>query len=224
MLITGCATAKPTASQSPATSYTVSLFDGKTLDGWVDQENKGTAAGWMVTNGVITSTGAGRGTLYTKEEFGNYRVTFLMRHLAGGHQACVLIYCRPPQNGGKALDALGGVQFQVPNGGHWDYRPTENGVKHNNGGGKEFTTVNKGNFKVAEWSQVEILVNTNGTARMAVAQPPGTKAKEILDFNDPTAGRIGAFALQMHQNKLDDEYKDIRIEVNPTENKLITTE
>ena len=69
-----------------------------------------------------------------------------------------------------------------------------------------------------------ILVNTNGTARMAVAQPPGTKAYEVLDFNEPTAGKAGPFALQMHNGGLFDEYKDIRIEENPMENKLITTE
>ena len=50
---------------------------------------------------------------------------FTMRHVSGNpdHQACVLIFCSRPQPGEKPLDALGGIQFQVPNGGHWDYRP-----------------------------------------------------------------------------------------------------
>jgi hypothetical protein len=64
---------------------------------------------------------------------------------------------------------------------------------------------------------------STGTARMAVAQPPGSKAVEILDFNDPTAGRIGPIALQIHNGGLFDEYKDITIEVNPSLNDLITT-
>ena len=46
----------------------------------------------------------------------------------------------------------------------------------------------------------------------------------MLDFNDPAAGRKGPFGLQMHNKGLFDEYKDIRIEENPTEDKLITTE
>jgi len=61
-----------------------------------------------------------------------------------------------------------------------------------------------------------------GTARLAVAQPVGSKAVEILDFKDPTAGKIGPFALQMHNKGLFDEYKDIKIEVDPKHDELIT--
>ena len=200
------------------------IFDGSSLDGW-EGSQKGTnqlAAStiWQVKDSALASLGAGRSALYTDKSFGNYRIIFTMRHVSGNkdHQACVLIYCYPPENG-KALDALGGVQFQVPNGGSWDYRPG-----HNNGGKGEFTRLPHPKFDVHQWSQVEILVNTNGTARMAVAQPPGTKAYEVLDFNVPDAGRVGPFALQMHNKGLFDEYKDIRIEENPTEDKLITTE
>jgi hypothetical protein len=200
------------------------MFDGATLNGW-EASKKGTnqpdkSAVWTVKDGALASLGADRGVLYTTQSFGNYRIIFTMRHVSGNkdHQACVLIYCDSPQ-GGTALDALGGVQFQVPNGGHWDYRPG-----HNNGGKGEFTSPPHPKFDVHQWSQVEILVNTNGTARMAVAQPPGTRAYEVLDFNVPEAGKPGAFALQMHNKGLFDEYKDIRIEENPAEDRLITTE
>jgi hypothetical protein len=201
------------------------IFDGKTLDGW-KASKKGVnemdvATQWTVTNGVIASLGAGRGVLYTTKQYGSYRIIFNMRHVSGNkdHQACVLVYCYEPTEEQPALDAIGGVQFQVPNGGSWDYRPGKN-----NGGKGVFIKPPHPKFNVHEWSQVEILVNTNGTARMAVAQPPGNKAVETLDFNDPTAGRVGPFALQMHNGGLFDEYKDIRVEENPTEDKLITTE
>jgi hypothetical protein len=59
---------------------------------------------------------------------------------------------------------------------------------------------------------------------MAVAQPPGSKAVETLDFKEPTAGKAGPIALQMHNAGLFDEYKDISIEVDPREDRLITTE
>jgi 3-keto-disaccharide hydrolase len=181
---------------------------------------KGLFNGWTVMDGAIASTGAGRGTLYTKEDFSHFRLTFLMRHVSGkpDHQACVLIFCRRPKVGEKPLDALGGIQFQVPNGGHWDYRPG-----HNNSGKGEFTTVTKAKFDVHEWSQIEILANARtGTARMAVAQPPGSKAVEVLDFEAPDAGRVGPIALQMHNAGLFDEYKDIRIEADPAVGELIT--
>jgi hypothetical protein len=85
------------------------------------------------------------------------------------------------------LDALGGIQFQVPNGWYWDYRPG-----HNNGGGSEFKSLPHPKFDPHEWSRVEILVNAKaGTARMAVAQPVDSKAVEVLDFNEPSAGKEG---------------------------------
>lgn len=75
------------------------------------------------------------------------------------------------------------------------------------------------------WSRVEILVNARtGTARLAVAQPVGSKAVEILDFCDPTAGKAGPIALQMHNKGLLDEYKDVTIEVNPKSDELITVQ
>ena len=145
---------------------------------------------------------------------------FTMRHVSGNpdHQACVLIFCSRPQSVEKPLDALGGIQFQVPNGGHWDYRPGMN-----NSGGLEFITVTKTHFDVHDWSRVEILADAaKGVARMAVAQPLGSKAVEVLDFRDPTAGKVGPIAWQMHNAGLLDEYKDIVIELDPKDDDLNT--
>jgi len=181
---------------------------------------KSPASGWIVKDGAIASTGAGRGTLYTKGDYGHFRLTFLVRHVSGSpdHQACVLIFCTRPQESEKPLDALGGIQFQVPNGGHWDYRPG-----HNNGGGGEFTSLTKPGLNVHEWSQVEIVADAKtGTARMAVVQPPGGKAVEVVDFKDPSAGKTGPIALQMHNGGLFDEYKDLKIEVDPGTDDLLT--
>ena len=104
-----------------------SLFYGRTLDGWVCFTNNA----WAVRDGAMTSLGAGRGVIYTKNEYGKYRLIFNMRPVSGprDHQACFLVFCTTPPEGGKGLDALGGIQFQPPNGGSWDYRP-----RHNNSG------------------------------------------------------------------------------------------
>ena len=56
-----------------------------------------------------------------------------------------------------------------------------------------------------------------------MAQPPGSKAVENLDFNEAGAGRAGPIALQMHNAGLFDEYKDITIEVDPKVDDLIST-
>jgi hypothetical protein len=144
-----------------------------------------------------------------------------MRHVSGKpeHPAAVLFFCTRPKEGEAPLDALAAIQFMIPQGLHWDYRPG-----HNNSGGKEFTTLVKSKFDDHEWSRVEILVDAaKGTARLAVAQPPGAKAVELLDYNLPVAGKTGPIALQMHNGGLFDEYKDITIEVDPKVDDLITT-
>ena len=176
--------------------------------------------GWIVKGGAMASTGAGRGVIYTAKDFRRYRLMFTMRHVAGqpDHQACVLFFCARPKTDEKPLDALGGIQFQVPNGGHWDYRPGMN-----NSGGQEFTTAGKVQFDVHAWSRIELLVDAEkGTARMAVAQPPGSKAVEVLDFKDPTAGKVGPVAFQMHNAGLFDEYKEVTVELDPRDDDLIT--
>lgn len=176
--------------------------------------------GWTVKDGTMASLGTGRGVICTDRDFSRFRLIFTMRHISGNpdHQACVLIFCTRPQGDEKPLDALGGIQFQVPNGGHWDYRPGKNTA-----GGPEFTTVTKPKFDVHEWSRVEILADAGkGTARMAVAQPVGSRAVEVLDFRDPTAGKVGPVAWQMHNAGLFDEYKDVTAELDPDRNELIT--
>ncbi|HKR29213.1 MAG TPA: DUF1080 domain-containing protein [Terriglobales bacterium] len=175
--------------------------------------------GWTVKDGALASTGAGRGVLYTADDFSHFRLMFTMRHVSGNpdHQACVLIFCTRPEPDNVPLDALGGIQFQVPKGGHWDYRPG-----HNNAGGTEFTLITKPDYDAHQWSRIEILADAStGTARMAVAQPVGSRAAEILAFKDASAGKVGPIALQMHNAGLFDEYKDIVIDTNPKD-ELIT--
>ena len=181
---------------------------------------KSVSTGWVVKDSAMASTGVGRGVIYTARDFTRFRLMFTMRHVVGNpdHQACVLIFCQPPRGGEKPLDALGGIQFQVPNGGHWDYRPGMN-----NAGNSEFTKVTQTRFDPHEWSRVEIVADaTAGTARMAVAQPMDAKAVEVLTFRDPAAGRTGPIAWQMHNAGLFDEYKDVGVELNPSDDRLIT--
>jgi hypothetical protein len=187
-----------------------SLFDGKTLEGWVQVQKDADPAGWVVKDGAMASMGVGRGVIYTAKDYARFRLGFTMRHVSGNpdHQACILIFCTRPGMGEKALDALGGIQFQAPLGGHWDYRPGKN-----NAGDPLFTRIVRPAFDPHEWSRVEITADAStGTASMSVAQPAGSKAIEVLRFNDPTAGKAGPIAWQMHNAGLFDEYRDVTIE------------
>jgi hypothetical protein len=181
---------------------------------------KSVTTGWVARDGAMASLGTGRGVIYTKADFSRFRLRFTMRHLSGNpdHQACVLIFCTRPEPGQLPLDALAGIQFQVPNGGHWDYRPGMN-----NNGGEEFISVNKTHFDPHSWSEIEIIADSvAGTAAMAVAQPPGSRAVEVLRFNHQPAGKTGPIAWQMHNAGLIDEFKDVSIETDPADHELQT--
>ena len=206
-------------SRSPHGAELVHLNRMLLEDAFPQEISKSADNGWIVKDGVMASIGSGRGVIYTADDYSRFRLLFTMRHVSGDpdHQACVLIFCTRPQGGELPLDALAGIQFQVPKGGHWDYRPG-----HNNNGGTEFTLVTKPDYDPHQWSRVEILADASkGTARMAVAQPPENKAVEVLDFADASAGKAGPIALQMHNAGLFDEYKDLSIDTDPTD-ELIT--
>jgi hypothetical protein len=184
----------------------VSMFDGKTLDGWTPSR----ADGWTVQDGAIHGTGAGRGWIfYNTKQVGTFRWIFTERQVAGDHAPTVLIWGTTQQ---PYLDALGGIQFQPPNGGHWDYRPG-----HNNGGGSLFQQLPHDKIDVHAWSQCELIGNmSTGTARMACCPltPSAStcKATEVLRFHDPTAGRVGPLAIQVHNSGITDEYRNLYVE------------
>src|SRR5271166_5278282 len=104
---------QPPAFPDAVLKQTKPTFDGKSLDGWLQIP----ADSWNIKDGAMASTGAGRGVIYTKDDFTKYRLFFTMRHVSGqpDHQACVLIFCTRPEEGKKSLDALGAIQFQPPN-------------------------------------------------------------------------------------------------------------
>ncbi len=205
------------ATYTISSSNIISLFDGTTLNGWTQVP----ASSWTVntTDVAMASLGKGRGFIYANNKYQFYRLRFEIRHLGvtGGnkdHKSCMVFFGTSP-----SLDAMGGIQFQFPNGGDWDYRP---GV--NKGGGPHFTTFPHPTLNSLQWVSIELLVDgRNGTARLAEAQPVGTKATEVMDFNDPTEAIQGYFAFQMHNSGLLDEYRNVTIEVNPAVDDLITT-
>jgi hypothetical protein len=188
-------------------------------DGFPTELARSPDQAWRVKDGAMASTGAGRGVIFSAADYSHYRLVFQVRQISGNHVPGVLIFGERPPPGELGLDALGAIQFQVPNGGHWDYRPGRNRD------GENFTRPVRIRFHLHAWAQVEMLVNAKtGRASMAVAQPIGTRGIEVLSFNDSAAGRAGPIAWQMHNAGLFDEFRDVRIELNPAEDRLITVE
>jgi hypothetical protein len=197
--------------------YLVSMFDGKTLDGWTANKD----GGYVAQDGTIHSTGSGRGWLYYKTQVGSFRWIFNVRQVKGDHAPTVLIWGTT----NPIKDALSAIQFQPPNGGHWDYRPG-----HNNGGSKYFKQLPHPKWDRKKWAQCELIGNEKtGIARMACCPLEGSavtcKGIEALTFKDPTAGRVGPLAIQIHNKGINDEYKSLYFEspVQMTPDEFITT-
>jgi hypothetical protein len=182
------------------------LFDGKTLNGF------DTAPGaWVVKEGgVLASTGKAA-DIYTHDDLGDYRIFFQVRHLPamGGkdHQACTVLFGKRPADPTAPARSLGGAQFQPPNGYSWDY-----GI-----GGTFSSPAGKPKMDASKWSQCEIVVKEAGSFKAAccsVGDAP-CKTAEVLSWKGP--GRKHPFDFMMHNAGLFDEYREIWIELNPTD-------
>jgi hypothetical protein len=69
------------------------------------------------------------------------------------------------------------------------------------------------------WSQIELLANlTAGTVRVAI------NGHEVPGYKDcaNSGHKKGPIGLQIHAHASEVEYKDMAVEVNPTEDKLLT--
>jgi hypothetical protein len=83
----------------------VTLFDGKTLDGWQIAGQKG--AGYVVENGVLVCPADGGGNLFTAEEYANFVLRFEFRLFEGSNNG---IGIRAPLEGDAAY---AGMEIQI---------------------------------------------------------------------------------------------------------------
>jgi Domain of Unknown Function (DUF1080) len=192
----------------------VSMFDGKTLTNWTADNTKN----FDVKDGAIHTTGHARGWIYyNKKQVGSFRWIFKVRQVVGtNHEPTVLFWGTT----NPIRDALSAIQFQPPDGYCWDYRPGKNNGC--NGLKKHYSHPK---FSLTVWNQCEIVGNrTTGVAKMACG-PVGSKTTEVLQFTDKTAAQVGPLAIQVHNSKIQDEYKDLYFEspVKTKPDQLITT-
>jgi hypothetical protein len=186
----------------------ISIFNGTTLDGWIQVP----AASWSVVNGAMHSVGTARGFIYTRAVYQDFRAIFTSRLVAdpAAHLPCVLFWGNSP-----TVDALAAIQIQPPRGYMWDYRRT--GPTANMSPDRFETRLGGPALVDTQWSQCEILTDRSaGTMRLACCQLTGTatrcKGVEIVDFKDPTAGLEAPLAFQVHNAGMVEEFKNIAIE------------
>jgi len=157
---------------------------------------------------------------YTKADYGSFRLIFTarMNPVNGDHLGALFWGDRPADPAKPKIDNAGWLQFMPPFGGMWDYHPPQ----HHN---LPHATLAPGAKDSTKWTTTEILCNLeNGTLRAAV------DGVEIVRYTHPTPaertdrekriipGPIGMFR---HGGGAS-EYKDIYVEANPREDKLIT--
>jgi hypothetical protein len=102
---TAVAAAVLAMSASAAEPGFVSLFDGKTLDGWQIAGQKGT--GYKVENGLLVCPADGGGNLFTTKEYANFVLRFEFRLFEGSNNG---IGIRAPLEGDAAYK---GMEIQI---------------------------------------------------------------------------------------------------------------
>ena len=182
------------------------IFDGKTLDGW---ETRNQAA-WVAKDGALASTGK-PDDIWTKDDFGDFRIFFEVRQPMGNHKPDVIFFGNRPAPGQAPRRGLGGAQFQPPNGGSWDY-----------GAGGTFKRDMNPGFNERNWHQCEVLVKEAGSFRAACCPKTDTPCKGTLVLTWTGKGKKAPFGIQMHNPGLYDEYREIWVELNPTEDALLS--
>lgn len=194
-------TAAPAAQQA---AKRVRLFDGVSLRGW-----NGNPAFWSVKDGAIHGvTSETRGELLlTDGEYGDFRLILKSRLVSESNHLGVCFW------GERRADWRYGDCILVipPHGGMWDYHPGKGSPKREN--------IPHAKADPHQWHETEILANLKkGTVRVAV------NGIEIVRYQDEEPGRLkrGPIGMQIHSGASIVEYKDIEVEVDPEEDRLIT--
>jgi hypothetical protein len=181
-----------------------SLFDGKTLAGWRGYKTEAIGAGWKVQDGALAMTMPKSGDLVTKEEFGDFELSFEWKIVEAGNSG--VIY----RSGlGDEASYRTGPEYQV-----LDNQKAEDNKKPNHLAGslydigeappKDFTKPvgewNLGRIIVHGW-HVEHWLNGQKVADLDLTSPKGKAALAESKFKDwPKFASLmrGHIALQEH--------------------------
>lgn len=182
----------------------VRLFDGVSLKGW-----NGNPAFWSVKEGAIRGvTDETRGELLlTDGDYGDFRIILKSRLVSESNHLGVCFW------GQRRADFRYGdcVLVIPPHGGMWDYRPGKGSPPREN--------IPHTKADPHQWHETEVLGNLKaGTLRMAV------NGVEIVRYKDEDPARLerGPIGLQIHSGASIVEYKDIEVEIDPKDDRLIT--
>lgn len=207
-MVPACLAARGDAAPAEGSTGLTPIFDGKTLDGWECDP-----AVWSVVDGAMHGTGK-YGQIFTKASYGSFRllvtsrVVFPEQNTGNGHLG-ILFWGERPKPG--TWGTAGALQVQPPHGAMWDYRTNKNVSPER--------VIPRQGLQYHDWHSSETLANIRtGQVRMAV------DGVEIIRYKHPepmllTNGPIG---MQLHSASSIVEYKEIRAEADPKEDRLVT--
>ena len=189
---------------------TVDLFNGKDLDGW-----EGHSKYWSVVDGVIvgknTEKVAVSNYLVTKKKYSDFRLTAKVKLVTSEMHSGIAFWGRLAPEKGDPYTYMGHLVMFPSGWGMYDlYRRNSLPVD-----AKPAKAVGKQH----DWNDLEILATKN---RVRV----GVNGSAVVDFTDPNPELVaeGPIGLQLHSNTVPQEvhFKDLKLEVSPKEDKLLT--
>jgi len=208
LLTAGCATRGASRATDPTAPALMSIFDGKTFDGW-DYD----PSAWTIESGALHGT-AKYGQALTKGDYGDFRlivtsrVVFPEENTGWGHLG-ILFWGDRPQAG--KWDMAGALQVQPPHGAMWDYRVNKDV--------RPVRVIPRLGLQYRDWHTAEILARlSTGEVRVAVDGVEITRYTEA----DRSVRKRGPIGFQIHSGKSIVEYKDVRVEVDPKDDVLLT--
>jgi hypothetical protein len=178
------------------------LFDGTSLAGWSGNMNvwKLNAAEKAIEG--ITPESNGGTYFYTDGDYDDFRLVLTERAVATPNHMGICFWGR---RGGTG--ANGCLDIIPPSGSIWDY----------GGGGQKPGGVGSANNPIKYmWHQVEILAMSTGEILVAV------NGKQTTMFKQAGRARKGPIGLQAHAKASHQMYKDIWVEPNPKDRRLVT--
>jgi hypothetical protein len=191
---------------TPASSGLTKIFDGTKAsfdENWVYNPSY-----WTLKDGAMVgkSTG-GQSMAFTKKDYSNFRVIVWSRMVIGNDHLGICLWGGRPPAGSYGFQKC--LLVIPPNAAIWDYLTNTDNPKPD---------YQKG---MAEWHKTEILANrTTGRVQVAV------NGKLLHDYMDPATKlpkrQNGPIGMQIHKVGTESEYKDIEIEADPKDDKLLS--
>jgi hypothetical protein len=188
----------------------VSLFDGKTLQGWTLIGGHG--PGYIVKNGVLVCPKEGGGNLFTEKEYSNFAFRFEFRTEPAGNNG---VGIRAPLEGDAAYV---GMEIQILDNEAPEYKDLRPAQYH--GSVYDVIPAKRGYLKKAgEWNEEEILaqgrhikVTLNGTVILD-ADLDSVKDPEVLKKHPGLARESGHIGFLGHGSLV--EFRNIRVKELP---------